>query len=246
MQTADHVATLAQEGVRLVDAALVAGLDTPVPTCPGWHVRDLLAHVGGVHRWAATYVTRQLTEQLDADLADPPPDEELPAWTRAGHAALVQVLQQAGPGLDCWTFLPAPSPLAFWARRQAHETTVHRVDAEAARGGLATPVGPAFAADGIDELLVGFYGRRRGRLVADPPVTVGISARDTGDRWSIEIRPDGRSVERDRADGDCVLTGDAGDVYLFLWNRRPLDGIDVAGERAVLDLWREKARVTWS
>ena len=34
--------------------------------------------------------------------------------------------------MRCFAFLPAPSPLAFWARRQAHETGIHRADVESA------------------------------------------------------------------------------------------------------------------
>ena len=70
-----------------------------------------------------------------------------------------------------------PSPLAFWARRQAHETAVHRYDAQsAAPGGPPAPAGafdPAFAADGVDELIMGFAARRRYRR----PATAASSAR---------------------------------------------------------------------
>jgi uncharacterized protein (TIGR03083 family) len=245
MEIAEHFATLADEGDRLIDAADHAGLDAPVPTCPDWRVRDLLAHVGGVHRWATSYVAGARTDHQPEDLAEPPADDALLPWVRDGHRALVEALRRADPALECWTFLAAPSPLAFWARRQAHETTVHRVDAEAARGAAPWPVAPGFAADGIDELLAGFFGRARGRLVADPPVTVGVHALDTGDRWTIAIRPDGRGVRRDVADGDCVVSGDAADLYLFLWNRRPGEGIRVDGDGGALALWREKARVVW-
>ena len=37
----------------LRDNAARAGLGAPVPTCPGWTVRALVAHQGMVHRWAA-------------------------------------------------------------------------------------------------------------------------------------------------------------------------------------------------
>ena len=56
--------------------------------------------------------------------------------------AVEDTLRTADPAVRCWTFLPAPSPLAFWARRQAHETAIHRADAQLAAG----PVTP-FAAD---------------------------------------------------------------------------------------------------
>src|SRR6204780_1534249 len=59
---------------------------------------------------------------------------------------------------SCCGFLDAPSPLAFWARRQAHEPAIHRADAESAAGDV-TPFPAVFAADGIDELLVCFASR---------------------------------------------------------------------------------------
>jgi uncharacterized protein (TIGR03083 family) len=156
-----------------------------------------------------------------------------------------RTLRAADPALECWTFLRAPSPLAFWARRQAHETAIHRVDAESATADV-TPMAPVFSVDGIDELLLGFFARRSSPLVCDPPLALGVRARDTGDEWSIEIRPDGRSVQRGGAQGDCVVTGKANDLYLFLWNRRDDAGLDVTGDRRVLELWRDKAHVTWS
>ena len=56
MRIAEHIAALDEEGARLAEAADRAGLDEPVPTCPGWQVRDLLRHVSGVHRWATGHV----------------------------------------------------------------------------------------------------------------------------------------------------------------------------------------------
>ena len=155
---------LRRQGEWLADAAERAGLDALVPPCPPWQVRDLLRHTGYIHRWA----TRHLTECPDHVLDGPPeeeilrggaPDPELLGWFRAGHAALVETLIAADPALECATFMPASSSLAFWARRQAHETAIHRADAESAAGKI--PEYPAeFAADGIDELITGF-GRRR-------------------------------------------------------------------------------------
>ncbi|WP_078854312.1 maleylpyruvate isomerase N-terminal domain-containing protein [Streptomyces sp. NRRL F-5135] len=49
MRTAEHVASLSREGGLLADAAAEGGPDMEVPTCPGWHIRDLLAHTGRVH-----------------------------------------------------------------------------------------------------------------------------------------------------------------------------------------------------
>lgn len=42
---AQHLAGLQEAASALVAYAGRAGLDAPVPTCPGWSVRDLVAHV---------------------------------------------------------------------------------------------------------------------------------------------------------------------------------------------------------
>lgn len=56
MDIAEHIKYLTLEGQLLADAAEQAGPDAEVPTCPGWHVRDLLRHTGMVHRWATAFV----------------------------------------------------------------------------------------------------------------------------------------------------------------------------------------------
>ena len=153
MQVTDHIAALRAEGPLLARAAERAGPDAPVPACPGWRIRDLVRHVGNVHRWATGYVVEQhpapvgeLTE--DEMVRSGAGDKDLPGWFLDGHQRLVSALEQADPGMTCWTFLAAPSPLAFWARRQAHETAIHRVDAQLAEG-----TGPA----GLDRFAPGSW-----------------------------------------------------------------------------------------
>ena len=247
MEIAEHINAIEEQGVALADAAERAGLDAAVPKCPDWVVRDLVGHQGQVHRWAGTYVATGRTDP-GVELEDVPADGELLAWFRQGHAGLVDALKNAPPDLGAWAFLPAPSPLAFWARRQAHETTVHRADAEAAAGAELN-VDPVLAVDGIDELLFGFYaGRGRRRFVSDPPLTLGIRTTDASpdDAWTVVIGPERRETTRGRAQGDCVVSGTASDVYLFLWNRRDRTVVHIEGDPAVLDLWQEQARITWS
>jgi uncharacterized protein (TIGR03083 family) len=203
----EHIAELRRAGELLADAADRTDLDAPVPTCPGWRLRDLLKHTGYVHRWAARYVAdgqvRRTPRAKEPELLrDGPADAALRGWFREGHAHLVTVLESAAPDLECWTFLEAPSPLAFWARRQAHETTIHRVDAQLAAAGTAgespdapgavDPVPPELAADGIDELLMGF-GRQvkpEGPLAA-PTLSVAIRATSAGSAQAAGAAPEG-------------------------------------------------------
>jgi uncharacterized protein (TIGR03083 family) len=261
MEIAEHIDALSREGDRMADAAERAGLDAPVPPCSPWLVKDLLRHTGHVHRWAAQHITERPGQMLDGPseeemLAGGADDAELLAWFRAGHAALAQTLAAADPGLECATFMAAPSPLAFWARRQAHETAIHRADAESASG--ATPgYEPAFAADGIDELIMGF-GRRRKYAPAglDPKTADGgalrVLAADTGDAWLVEAHEGRLQPRRDTAgdtdDAGCTLTGPASGVYLYLWNRADAAraGVTVTGDPAVLSAWQASVRVRWS
>ncbi|MGC9376832.1 maleylpyruvate isomerase family mycothiol-dependent enzyme [Streptomyces sp. MH13] len=246
MQNAAFVETLGREGALLAAASEAAGTDARVPTCPGWQVRDLLRHTGMVHRWAAAFVSEGHT--------GPRPDGGLPdldgaallAWFREGHGHLVDTLAGASPDVRCWHFLPAPSALAFWARRQAHETTVHRIDAESARGGDPTGIGADFAVDGIDELLCAFHARPKSAVRTEEPRTLRVRATDVpGAVWTVRLSAGPPVTERDDAgDADCELNGPAAQLYPALWNRRPFP--EVTGDASLAALWREKSGVTWN
>jgi uncharacterized protein (TIGR03083 family) len=253
MEIAEHIEAVRREGELLADAAERAGLAAAVSPCAPWQVRDLLRHTGHVHRWA----TRHLIERPERIIGQPseaeilaggPPDAELADWYRAGHAALVRALSTADAGLVCATFMEAPSPLAFWARRQAHETAIHRADAHGASGTLPE-FAPDFAADGIDELIMGLGRRRRYQPVNDHEGVLNIHTTDTGDDWTVLPR-DGRlmphrgSSEQEAA---CTVAGPASDVYLFMWNRHDAanTGVTVTGEQDVLMCWKSAVRVRW-
>jgi uncharacterized protein (TIGR03083 family) len=248
-----HIAAVREEGALMATAVSGADPDGTVPTCPDWTVRDLVRHMGGVHRWATGFV-RGRTEPVDADLDEVvgtwPADADLADWLAQGCADLVAALATAPDDLQCWTFLPAPSPRAMWARRQAHETAIHRVDAQLAVGHPVSPWAPAFAADGVDELLSLFVPRRSTTLRADPPVTLAVDCADVDTSWLLRL--DGHGVSTTRAAHDdaggaaCTVSGKAGDLYLALWNRAGADGLTITGERAVLQQFSEGVRIRWT
>jgi uncharacterized protein (TIGR03083 family) len=248
MEIPAFIDSLQRDGDLLAAAAASSGPDAAIPTCPGWNERDLVQHVGGVHRWATAFVVGAHADAQDVDFdavsGPSPSDIALVDWFREGHAALVAALRAAPPDLECWTFLPAPSPLAFWARRQAHETAIHRVDAESASGPF-TAFAPAVAIDGIDELLTRFATRPRSREV-DTPRTLQVHATDGDGDWHVTIRAEGIDVSEGRGATECSVAGTASDLYTLLWNRRGLEGLDVEGDASVLDLWRESVRIRWS
>jgi uncharacterized protein (TIGR03083 family) len=166
MEIAEHIDTLERNGGMLAQVATKTGLDADVPPCPGWTVADLIRHTGYVHRWAARNVVEQPPKVIGGDteediLGGGPSDEELLDWFRDGYTALAETLRGTDPAAPAPVFLPnTTSPLGFWARRQAHETAIHRADAELAAG-QAPAYDKNFAADGLDELIMGFAARGR-------------------------------------------------------------------------------------
>ncbi len=257
VEIAEHIDALRRQGHLLADAAERAGLDAAVPPCAPWLVKDLLRHTGYIHRWAARHIT-----ECPETLLDGPPEEEilrggaadpdLLAWFRAGHAALVETLSTADPGLRCATFMDAPSPLAFWARRQAHETAIHRADAESALG-IRPSYAPDFAADGIDELIMGFGQRRKYRPTAEHQGSLDVRTTDTGHAWQVAAE-DGRIQARrepagpdSAAPAEGTVTGPASGLYLFLWNRSDSAqvGVTITGDSGFLASWQSSVRVRW-
>ncbi len=241
MDIEDHLRQLVDAGERLADAAERSGWDAPVAACR-WDVRDLVTHVGGIHRWAAAIVATASRGSDDATsraVGQGPGDEARLDWFRAGHAALVSTLRAAPPDLDCFTFLPAPSPLAFWARRQAHETAIHRADAESASGEI-TPFDAAFAQDGIAEMLHGF-ARRRSHAIATA-ATLALRPDDGANPWLVTFG--GERIEAVESDGQApaAVTGSSSDIYLWLWNRP--SAAAVSGDADIAKQWRT-VRVRW-
>ncbi|HZA84280.1 MAG TPA: maleylpyruvate isomerase family mycothiol-dependent enzyme [Actinomycetes bacterium] len=247
----DHLGALVRGGAALREAAAAAGPDARVPTCPAWDVTQLVVHQGMVHRWAAANLRGERDHDTAASQAGGKAAARLLDWYSQGLAALVGTLRATAEDAKAMVFLrDAPSPRRFWARRQAHETTIHSVDAISAvcrRWPTASDVDidPVLAADGIDELLMGFVTRGKGRLHAAEPYSVLVRTSDTGHAWTLRIG-DGPIVttpggaERPEA----VFSGTAVELYLSLWNRA--DEITTNGRPDLVDQWRRQIRIRWS
>jgi uncharacterized protein (TIGR03083 family) len=250
----DHLAALDAAGSQLVELAEKAGLDAPVPTCPAWTAQALLAHQAMVHRWAAAHVRGDDPDTVPNQTEIRTTVADLPAYYREGHEALLAALRRAPADLAALTFLnDAPPPREFWARRQAHETTVHMVDALAATLGRVPTAAEvdldgSLAADGIDELLRGFFTRGRSRLFDGEEYAIAVEPGDVDRRWIVRVaerltvEPEDAAVDVDRI--AARVTGSAAGIYLGLWNRG--DEVQTSGQPDLLDRWRATQRVTWS
>jgi uncharacterized protein (TIGR03083 family) len=248
MEIAEYVEQMRIETQRVVDRLAIAGFDATVPTCPGWTLRDLATHVGMAHRWASAIIERRAQRRDDVTALEArgevPPDHHLVTWVIGGQQHLAAVIAETSPDADFWRFMRnAPSSLAFWARRQAHETAIHRVDAELSGDAVApASLPPAFAADGVDELLLGFAPRYRPAGIT--PATIQLRASDVDRAWTIALG-EGAVATSDTIDGPADLRIDApiNELYLLLWNRTGAERATLHGDPAALDSWRAAVAV---
>jgi uncharacterized protein (TIGR03083 family) len=229
-------------------AGLVHGADLTrqVPTCPDWTLRQLATHVGRGHRWAAEIVSTRSAEFIPFRQV---PDGRIPddpalhaPWLREGAARVIAAVREVGSD-PVWTFA-GPQPASFWARRMAHETAMHRADAEITVG-REPEFEPDLAADAIDEWL----GLQSGSGAADEPrvnalpdgAVLHVHATDEGadGEWLVRREGSAVTVQPGHGKGDVTLRGPAGRLLLVLLRRLPPDdpGVAVLGDPALLRGW---------
>ncbi|GDY29495.1 maleylpyruvate isomerase family mycothiol-dependent enzyme [Gandjariella thermophila] len=245
MEYAVFVEQIRVQSEALRAAAVKVGPDARVPTCPEWTVKDLVAHIARVHVLAAAGVRTAPDAERPSPAPGPEDWDELLAWWADRERELTDLLDATDPDAPAWVFATTvPRVAGFWARRQAHETAIHRLDAEHALAGSAAPSAvptlvftPEFAADGIDEFLVmqRVMGERRGWSQHDGRLL--IHAADAGRAWHVVLRP-GQPIEVGPAVGsgtqeDATIAGTADAVYRALWGR-PSSAI-VTGRKELLD-----------
>ena len=129
----------------------------------------------------------------------------------------------------------ASNDVAFVARRMAHETAVHRYDAERAAGREPARSTAELASDGIDEFLFHFLpwavaGRRR--RSTGPSTSTAPTSTASG---SSTVADGGTSSTREHAKGDAAVRGPAHDLLIVLWRRQPLDAVEVIGDPDVAE-----------
>jgi uncharacterized protein (TIGR03083 family) len=208
-----------------------------IPACPGWNVDDLLRHVGSIHHRTALIVGERRTERPHPQEHTAPHGNAL-GWYEAGLANLLDVFRATDPDQECWTFV-RPQPASWWLRRMAHETAIHRLDAEQATGGVHT-FDAAFAVDGVGEAL------EMGSFHAHPddasPGTVHLHATDVEGEWLVTFG-ERLKVTEGHAKGDAAVRGPAEHLYRWVWGRAPQDGLEVFGDQAAVDRLRTRLSI---
>ena len=231
MEYAEHIEAVERETSAFTRTLMRGDADAQVPSCPEWTLRDLAKHVGGVQGFWTHVLAEGTGRPKPAFDDEPGPSAGL--WLVQIGGFLVNELKAASADTKVWTWNPADQSAAFAARRMAHETAVHRFDAQMAIG-KPEPIEPALAADGIEEIFVMVdawpeSGRGEGQ-------TLHLHSAE-GDEWLIAMNPDGLDVRREHAKGDLALKGAVSDLELVLYNRPPLGEVERFGDEEVLDAW---------
>jgi uncharacterized protein (TIGR03083 family) len=234
MDASEYLEAVRRDSAALLAAARAADPAGAIEDCPGWTPVDLVWHIGQVHWFWSSIVADRLAGP-DAYVAPDRPDDDDDVFAFAEHSArrLDDVLASTDPSTEVWTW-SEPHTAGFVIRRMAHETAVHRVDAERAAG-RDHRIAPELAADGVDEFLTHFL-RRAAKDAAPIGGSVHLHCGDTAGEWTVTMDDGGGwNVAREHSKGDAALRGDAHDLLMVLWRRAPLDSVVVFGDRGVAE-----------
>ena len=213
-------------------------LDLPVPTCPEWQLRDLVEHLGDVFLF-----WRAQLEASSPEAPAEPPQRGLPvggdhmSGFEGASKALEVALSKRDQADPCWNWSGADLRAHWVARRMALEAAVHRYDSELAIE-APTPIDRGLAIDGLEEWISVHLATD---VSESPEASLGgvlcLACADDLAAWTVEIASGRLRWREGRGPADAVLVGAASDLYLYCWNRRSLDSLELTGSREVALAW---------
>jgi len=221
-------------------------LGAPVPNCPGWHVAQLVQHLGFIYGRLALVVSLGRTEAPDrSEIPAAPAGDAVLGWFAEQRTEMLTALGAANEESVVWNWTDnSPGPTSFWFRRMAHETLIHRVDIELAEGDEATPGDPEVSADTVTEFFEIFYPRFENQpLATSIGGSLHLHATDISDaEWTIDPGRGSESLSRQHAKADVALRGDAFDLACWTWGRLPTERLEVFGDPEIAKRFQEVLR----
>jgi uncharacterized protein (TIGR03083 family) len=205
-----------------------------VAACPEWTNTGLAEHVAMVWNFAMAQV--ESGDVSGPQRPSPDPDESMSDLLDRA----VGVLRDADPDAPAWNWA-GDQRAGWWCRRMAHETSVHRWDAQEAAE-TTEPIDGELAADGITELIeVGLRSRLRGGgSIEYPDGSLHLHRTDGGGEWLLATVDGELVVTFEHAKGDAAARGTASELLLFLWGRGR-GTLECFGDADLLDAWSSVA-----
>jgi uncharacterized protein (TIGR03083 family) len=223
----------------LIAATAPRGLDLLVPVCPPWDVREVVAHLATVYDHKVMAMRLGRRPEQGEWTTDEPFGKNTVEWFSDEHAKLLAELVRHAPTDFAWSWWEPDQTVAFWYRRMALETVVHRIDVES-QFGPPSAIDTALAIDGIDEVLtIMLAGDEEASAAVPGTGTVELLAND--DAWSVALE-DSRTVVTPgrRTSPNAVLSGDPAALFLYLWGRVPIDALTRRGDGSRIELMRSR------
>jgi uncharacterized protein (TIGR03083 family) len=236
----------------LVSSLTDADLGIQVPSTPDWTLNQLLRHLGHAHRWADTMLRERLPEidfsrneaqHLSSYVGETP--SVLVPWLREGAASLAEVLGEVDQDEMIAPLNGFPGP-RVWSRRMMHETVIHRWDALNALG-VPFTLDPEIAQDTLREWtgLAVPYAFQRWPAETAPLTgagTVHLHATDAEAEFVIDFTGQAPVVREGHEKASVAVRGPVIDLLLTVYRRRSPDGLEVFGDRELLDLVLDRVR----
>lgn len=199
-----------------------------------------MLHVGRVYRNVVNILE---TRAMSRPELPPKPGRDVDPIGYLADALddLVTALTEIDPAAPVWNWSDQPQVAAFWPRRMAHESAVHRYDAQSAHG-MCERIDVDLATDGIDELLGTILPMQLRTPVDGLDGTMRLQATDADATWLVQLTPGAATVSHGSGTADVSLSGPAYSLELVLYNRVDLDTVDVSGDPRLLEVWRERVR----
>nr|WP_269327665.1 maleylpyruvate isomerase N-terminal domain-containing protein [Kineosporia mesophila] len=217
-------------------------LDAQVPTCPGWTLFDLAAHIGeGRRSWASTVAAGPSGTgrvPFSGTPAAPREPEALVEWLAQSCQELLDALVETGPDRGCWSWWgdsQTPLTTGAVARHQLHEISMHTYDAQVAVGG-PQPLPTQIAVDGVEEFLFTCCSTT---TIAWPhePATIDYEVTE-GRSWRQHLSVEGSRITRNDGTESAAgvrIRGAASDLMLFLFDRISIETLVIDGDRKIVD-----------
>jgi len=205
-------------------AAAIPNVPQDVPSCPGWTTNDLAKHMAQVYLHQAFVVETGNTPEQKEHLSRYPRTDDYLEFMGWGFEAITKALDINRPERPTWSWHHSDFSVDFWFRRMAHETVIHRIDAELATGSV-TPIDESLALDGVDEVLD--FLPLTGSWPEVPNIDFGIvsifaSTKNGSKVWDLNFTNEAATVSavaESNGAARLVISGDAEAMDLYLWGR---------------------------
>ena len=237
LSKAEYIEATSREGDAVASLISTESLTAAVPGCPGWDLERLVGHMGRLYFAVAEQIRRRATSRIPKEeVPQPPAGAAISGWFRESLAGLLEQLESLEPDEEIWTWTSDQSG-GFYHRRMAHETAIHRWDAQSALG-VPEGLDSDFAADGVDEMLyVVIPMMQKLRNAPRPEGSLHLHRTDGEGEWLCWMQDGRLCVKSEHVRADAAVRGSAEQLILALWERIGLDELAVFGDRAVAEAW---------